>query len=206
MASVPRPRGFTETDILERAMQYFWTNGYESSSMAALTTHLGLHPGSLYRTFTDKHTLFLRALAHYRDTQTRQLTPKLLAGGPVLPRIREVLIDYLEAAANEAVPRGCIAVNTVGERLPRDEAASQIVQEILALVEDGFRQGLTAAAQRGEIPADTDVDTEATMLMTLLQGLQVVVKAERNPRRLTQMVDAMLMRLAGQPPVRPASA
>jgi TetR/AcrR family transcriptional repressor of nem operon len=36
--------------------------------MSALTAHLDLHPGSLYRTFTDKHTFFLRALEHYRDT------------------------------------------------------------------------------------------------------------------------------------------
>ncbi|WP_187398858.1 TetR/AcrR family transcriptional regulator [Micromonospora sp. WP24] len=199
-----RPRGFVEADVLERAMQYFWTNGYEATSMSALTGHLGLHPGSLYRTFTDKHTLFLRALEHYRDTHTRQLTPTLLAGGPVLPRIRKVLIDYLDAAADESVPRGCIAVNTVGERLPRDEAAGRIVQEILALVEDGFRQGLDAAARQGEIPADTDVATEATMLMTLLQGLQVVVKAERDPRRLTRMIDAALTRLAQ--PVRHVDA
>jgi TetR/AcrR family transcriptional repressor of nem operon len=195
-----RPRGFDEADILERAMQYFWTNGYESTSMSALTAHLDLHPGSLYRTFTDKHTLFLRALEHYRDTHTRQLAPRLLAGGPILTRIREILIDYLEAAADQDMPRGCIAVNTVGERLPQDQAAGRIVEEILALVEDGFRQGLNAAARQGEIPADTDVDTEATMLMTLLQGLQVIVKVERNPLRLEKMIDATLLRLTGLEP------
>ncbi|NMO49806.1 TetR/AcrR family transcriptional regulator [Actinoplanes sp. TBRC 11911] len=197
-----RPRGFSEADVLERAMQFFWTNGYEATSMSVLTAHLGVHPGSLYRTFADKHTLFLRALEHYRDTHTRRLAPTLLSGGPIVPRIREVLIDYLQAAADEDVPRGCIAVNTVGERLPHDEAAARIIREILSLVEDGFRQGLQAAARRGEIPGDTDVATEAMMLMTLLQGLQVVVKADRDPLRLSPVIDAALQRLTGKTAVR----
>jgi TetR/AcrR family transcriptional repressor of nem operon len=119
----------------------------------------------------------------------------LLAGGPVLPRIRTVLLGYIEAAANETLPRGCIAVNTVGERLPLDESAKRIVGEILALVEDGFRQGLQAAARQGEIPADIDVDAYAILLMTLLQGLQIVLKVDPDPRRLTQAVDAALATL-----------
>jgi TetR/AcrR family transcriptional repressor of nem operon len=200
---MPRPRGFAEEEILDRAMQFFWTNGYEATSITDLTAYLGLHPGSLYRTFTDKHTLFLRALEHYRDTQTRRLAPMLLAGGPVLPRIRTVLLDYVEAAVTETVPRGCIAVNTVGERLPLDESAARIVWEILTLVEDGFRQGLQAAIKQGEIPADIDVAAHATMLMTLLQGLQVVVKVDPDPRRLAQAIDATLAALR---PTVPAHA
>jgi len=92
-------------------MELFWTRGYEATSVADLTGELGVHPGSLYRAFGDKHALFLRALARYRETQARPLAPALLAGGPVLPRIR-------------------------------------------ADVEDGFLQGLRAAARQGEI-ADT---------------------------------------------------
>ncbi|MFK3979772.1 TetR/AcrR family transcriptional regulator [Micromonospora sp. NPDC050397] len=192
---MPKPRGFAEEEILDRALDYFWTNGYAGTSINTLIAHLGLHPGSLYRTFGDKHTLFLRTLEHYRDTHTRRLAPTLLAGGPVLPRVRAVLVDYIEAAAAESLPRGCVAVNTVGERLPLDPSAARIVQEILTLVEDGFRQGLRAAARQGEISPDLDLAAHATMLMTLLQGLQVVVKVDPDPVRLTGMVDATLATL-----------
>jgi TetR/AcrR family transcriptional regulator, transcriptional repressor for nem operon len=88
---MPCARRFDEQDIIDHAMELFWTRGYEATSVADLTAELGVHPGSLYRTFGDKHALFLRALARYRETQARALAPALLAGGPVLPRIRAVL-------------------------------------------------------------------------------------------------------------------
>ncbi|MDX6341589.1 MAG: TetR/AcrR family transcriptional regulator, transcriptional repressor for nem operon, partial [Trebonia sp.] len=92
-------------------MELFWTRGYEATSVSDLTAELGVHPGSLYRTFGDKRMLFLRALARYRDSQARTLAPALLAGGPVLPRIRAVLIGFIELAVEQENPRGCLVAN-----------------------------------------------------------------------------------------------
>ena len=77
-----RPRSFDENQVVDRAMELFWTKGYEATSVSDLTAELGVHPGSLYRTFGDKHALFLRALTRYRDSQALPLAPTLLAGGP----------------------------------------------------------------------------------------------------------------------------
>src|SRR4030088_2756118 len=105
-------------------MELFWTRGYEATSVADLTEELGVHPGSLYRTFGDKHALFLRALTRYRDSQARALAPALLAGGRVLPRIRAALVGFIQLAAEQEKPRGCLAANTVGGLLPADKGAA----------------------------------------------------------------------------------
>ena len=199
---MPRPQTFDENQAIERAMELFWTKGYEATSVADLTEHLRIHPGSLYRVFGDKHALFLRALAHYRDTQTRQLAPMLLAGGPVLPRIRAVLVGYLELAARDPHPRGCLLANTAGEMLPRDPAVAECLREVLSVVEDGFLRGLRKAARQGEIPAGLDLRACAAMLTMLLQGLQVVAKADSDPERLVRAVDAALLALTAGSDVR----
>src|SRR5258705_9051265 len=124
MASVARPRSFDEEHVVDRAMELFWTKGYEATSVSDLTAELGVHPGSLYRTFGDKHALFLRALARYRETQARALAPALLAGGPALPRVRAVLVGFIELAAEQEDPPGCLVANTGGELLPRDAAGT----------------------------------------------------------------------------------
>jgi TetR/AcrR family transcriptional regulator, transcriptional repressor for nem operon len=173
-------------------MELFWTRGYEGTSMTDLTECLGLHPGSLYRTFGDKHALFLRAIERYRDTQSRTLAPRLLAEGPVLPRIRAVLVDFLELAARQPGPRGCFAANTAGERLPGDPGARACLAEVLAITEDGFLQGLRHAARRGEIRDGLDLPAQAAMLTMLLEGLQIVVKVDPDPLRLGRAVDAAL--------------
>jgi TetR/AcrR family transcriptional repressor of nem operon len=187
-----RPRTFDEQATIERAMELFWTRGYNATSMSDLTEELGLHPGSLYRTFGDKHGLFLRALDCYRETQSARLAPMLLAGGPVLPRIRAVLIGFVELATGETPARGCLLPNTAAELLPGDPAVGTLVGEALTVVEDGFLQGLRAAERAGEIPSGLDLPAHAAMLTVFLQGLQIVVKVERDPMRLAAAVDAVL--------------
>jgi TetR/AcrR family transcriptional regulator, transcriptional repressor for nem operon len=195
---VPRPRSFDEEQVIDRAMELFWTRGYEATSVCDLTAELGVHPGSLYRTFGDKHALFLRALARYRDSQARTLAPALLAGGPVLPRIRAALVGFIELAAEQDEPRGCLAANTVGELLPGDKEAASGVAGVLSDVEDGFLEGLRAAARQGEIPGTLDLPGWAAALTMLVQGLQVVAKTDRDPRRLVRGVDAALLALAAE--------
>jgi TetR/AcrR family transcriptional regulator, transcriptional repressor for nem operon len=199
MVFVARPRGFDEERVVDSAMEVFWTKGYEATSLADLTAEVGVHPGSLYRTFGDKHALFLRVLKRYHQTQAGPLAPGLLGGGPVLPRIRGVLIGLIEIAAEEAEPRGCLMSNTVGELLPADKTVARAVGAALADVEDAFLQGLRLAEEQGEIPAGLDLGAWAAALTMLVQGLQVVVKADPDPRRLAQSVDAVLESLARRP-------
>lgn len=189
---MPRPKTFDESDVLERAMELFWTKGYEGTSVTDLTEHLGVHPGSLYRTFGDKHALYLRALGHYRESQARTLAPMLTEGGPVLPRIRQVMVHHLDLAVAQDEPRGCLAVNAVGERMPGDAGVADCVRTAFAVVENGFLQGLRHAEERGEIRAGLDLPAQATMLTMLLHGLQVQVKVDPDPLRLTRAIDAAL--------------
>jgi TetR/AcrR family transcriptional regulator, transcriptional repressor for nem operon len=193
---VPRPRSFDENQVVDRAMELFWTRGYDATSVCDITAELCVHPGSLYRTFGDKHALFLRALARYRETQARALAPALLAGGPVLPLIRAVMVGFIELAAEQEQPRGCLAANTVGERLPRDDDAALIVAGVFSDVEDGFLQGLRAAVREGEIAGSVDLAGWAAALTMLVQGLQVVAKVDADPRRLIAGIDAALQSLA----------
>jgi TetR/AcrR family transcriptional regulator, transcriptional repressor for nem operon len=192
---VGRPRIFDEEQVVDRAMELFWTKGYEATSVSDLAAEFGVHPGSLYRTFGDKHVLFLRALARYRDSQARALAPSLLAGGPVLPRIRAVLVDFIELTAEQDKPRGWLAANTVGELLPGDKDAACGMADVLSDVEDGFLQGLRAAARQGEIAGTLDLPGWAATLTMLVQGLQVVAKADPDPRRLVRGVGAARSRL-----------
>src|SRR5262245_60704412 len=98
---MPRPRTFDEDQVIEDAMQLFWSRGYEATSLTDLTATLGVHPGSLYRVFGDKHELFLRALDRYRDTQTLPAIAALGEDGPVLDHIRAMLAGVVRDAIAE---------------------------------------------------------------------------------------------------------
>ncbi|MEW2547358.1 TetR/AcrR family transcriptional regulator [Streptomyces sp. NPDC047002] len=178
--------------VVDHAMEVFWTRGYEGTSVDDLAHQLGVGPEDLHEVYGDKHGLFLRALERYRDAQARSLAPALLSEGLVLPRIRAIMLGYLQLAAEEAEPRGCLIANTAGEVLPGDPAVADCLAEVLSVVEDGFLQGLQHAVDHGELPEGLDLAGNAAMLTMLLQGLQVLVKLDPDPLRLTPAVDAAL--------------
>ena len=62
-----RPREFDMNQALDAALNTFWTQGYEATSMTDLMEATGLHKGSLYKAFEDKHDLFMKSLTRYLD-------------------------------------------------------------------------------------------------------------------------------------------
>ena len=70
-----RPKEFERDVVLDRAMQVFWSSGYEATSIQHLVDRMGIQRGSLYATFGDKRALFFAAIDHY----DRVVTAKLLA-------------------------------------------------------------------------------------------------------------------------------
>ena len=64
---MPRAKEFDPEMVLDKAMDLFWTKGYEATSIKALVDHMGINRFSLYSTFGDKHQLFLRACDRYHE-------------------------------------------------------------------------------------------------------------------------------------------
>ncbi len=190
MARTGRPREFDEETVVDAAKELFWTRGYEATSVQDLVDGLNVGRASLYAAFGDKHGLFLRALARY-VADTRAVTEGLDAEGPVLPRIRAVLLAALHPDRARGA-RGCLLGNTAVERGGSDSASAESVRAGFAVLEDGFRRALERGRATGELPAGVDPAVQARRLVVVLQGLQVVVRAEPEPARLTDAVDAAL--------------
>ncbi len=68
-----RPREFDLNQVLEKAMDVFWKQGYHATSISDLTEAMGLLRGSVYAAFGDKHQLFLAALERYMEKGLRVL-------------------------------------------------------------------------------------------------------------------------------------
>lgn len=176
------------------AKNVFWQRGYAAASMRDLKDELGVLPGSLYGAFGDKHALFLRALESYA-ADSGHAAASLHEGRPVLPRLREFLTDVLRAA-RAAPGRGCMLGNTATEVLPGDEEAARIVGAAFRELEGAIERALELAQRTGEVRSDIECGPQARLLLALMQGLHVLGRAERDPQRLQDAIDAALVSLA----------
>jgi len=53
-----RPVEFEYNDVLTNAMEQFWREGFEASSVQKLLDVTGINRGTLYNSFGDKDTFF----------------------------------------------------------------------------------------------------------------------------------------------------
>jgi TetR/AcrR family transcriptional repressor of nem operon len=193
-----RPRTFDEDAILDRAMLLFWRKGYEATAMSDLVEELGLGRGSIYAAFGDKHQLFVRALSRYLGRQDTLLTTAFDADGPALAQLRAVL-DRLLSADAACGNAGCFSVNSIAELLPRDEEVARLAQRSLRVAEETFTRQLERAARDGELSATVTPEAGARLLLTLVQGIQIVRKVDPDPARTAAGLDSAFALLSKQP-------
>lgn len=191
---MPRPKEFDRTEVLDRALELFWRCGYEGTSMQELVDAMGIHRGSLYGTFGDKHALFLAALRRYDELWISRFVEPLSAPGQVRPAVRHVL-EQACRDATEGVRRGCLLTNSAVELAPHDPELARRVRGTLSRVEDALRAALERAQGTGELSADADPRALARFLIGVLQGLRVLSRSGAEPEALQDTVEISMQAL-----------
>ncbi|MFC6886811.1 MULTISPECIES: TetR/AcrR family transcriptional regulator [Actinomadura] len=190
-----RTREFDTEAAVSRAMELFWTRGYEATSVRDLAQHLGIGQGSLYAAFGDKDGLYRAALEHYRTTLTADALRSLEEeAADVRAAIRTLLTERIRIAVGDG-GRGCLAVNAACERLPQDAATRRTVRDMQEASREALAELLRAATERGEIAERHDPHTVAAFLVTFLNGLLVSSKITLDPRDLEPLIDVALTTL-----------
>lgn len=170
---MPWEKQFDIDESLIQAMQVFWRKGYAATSMQDLGKAMDLHPGSIYATYGNKHSLFLKALNHYETC----FGPGLKALEEALPP-REAILAPFKGVIDETLKdpnySGCFLLNSTLEMAPHDDEVKQIVNRGLARAEDFFKRMIKKGQKTGDISADISPTQTARVLLGLLSGLRVL--------------------------------
>jgi len=192
--TVGRPREFDETEVLERAMQLFWTRGYEGTRLAELLTAMQISRQSLYDTFGNKRSLFLRTIEHYRATQLTHALALLERDGSPLENVKAALGFFQDLAADDRC-RGCLVANALVEVAPHDPEIAELLGDTLDLLQGGLQLALERAQAKGELAGDKSPRGLAQALTNSMLGLAVNGKLRRGPAALREIYDGTLVML-----------
>jgi TetR/AcrR family transcriptional regulator, transcriptional repressor for nem operon len=175
-----RPREFDETRVLEAAMNCFWTQGFEQSSVRDLAERMGITGASLYNAFGDKRSLYRRAFVHYL-TQTVRDRVARLEKLPPASAIRIFFDEIVERSVDDEQHRGCMLVNAALELAPYDSEFQKLVVEEMIFIEAFFRSCVEAGQKNGSIVDSRPADELAKFLLSVLLGVRVL--ARTRPQR-----------------------
>jgi len=193
-----RPREFNVDTALERAMDVFWSKGYEATSLDDLCAVTGLSRSSFYATFGSKRSLLLRSVDRYVEQRNPKLTAILAQPLPIRDAFAALAQQFIDQIVSGPGRRGCFLGNCAAE-LPRsDRAALAHVRQGLESTEATFRDALTRAQSRGDLAADADVSVLARFLMSGFQGLRLVGKVNPDRATLEDIAGIMLRCLESQ--------
>lgn len=184
-----RPRTFDKTEIARRAMDLFWEQGYAGAPSATISQRLGLGMGSIYKAYGSKDGLYAAALQQYRERGLQFLHDALASEESVCGALRTFLIGRLDEALADPLQRGCLMVNTIGERLPADSAAAEFARGMQRANTEALTDALSGAVTRGELRPEADPHALAGYLVTVLNGVMVTVKVAPDRDDLHRTID-----------------
>jgi len=162
--------------VLDAAMDRFWRNGYEATSVRDLAAHMGITGARLYNAFGDKHALFRQVVQRYAERSMRERISRLESTLPPKEAVRAFLGEIVERSM-DGDRRGCLLVNTALEAAPEDPELRAEVAARLAEIEAFFRRAVTAAQRDGSIPPDRAPEDLARLLLGVTLGLRVLARS-----------------------------
>jgi TetR/AcrR family transcriptional regulator, transcriptional repressor for nem operon len=191
-----RTKNFEESAIVEKAIIIFRRQGYTMTTPAELVAYLGISRSSLYDTFGDKQTLFLRALQRYLQVTEKQREQILSQGKDVKEAIRLVFRQLIDECFEGKTPRGSFLFNTLVELTP-DEAT---VAPLITASIQGIRQTFLTLIERGQsasqLPSTRRADALADYLMNCLSGISLSSRVGMDRKTCEAVMETSLVVLS----------
>ena len=184
-----RPVEFNEHKVLTKAMEQFWKEGYEASSVQKLLDCTEINRGTLYNSFGDKSTFFKSCIDQYNQIVDKQIAASLR---------NEKLTDWdaIDAYFDETVLKlsnkhrsmGCILVNSLCESINYNRDMKKIVRASLATIRKALVARLKEAHKKAKLKKGVSVEFAAEILMNTLHGVRVNARDGKNARQLRDLI------------------
>ncbi|MBC7729372.1 MAG: TetR/AcrR family transcriptional regulator [Microbacteriaceae bacterium] len=183
LAKLPlgRPRGFDVEAALRIAIDVFWQQGYEATSLEALSHAMGLSRSSFYACFGSKHALLMAAVQRYADDRYATLVERVAASADPRQAVQAMLAVIADV---DGGTRGCLFVNAVSELAPGDAALLALAQAHTARV-----GALMTTTLRRLGCAEGEASERAGALLALVMGVTTLRKTGVPPSQLVALLN-----------------
>ncbi len=190
-----RTKVFNEEEVLDKAMNLFWKKGYNATSAQDLVDTLGISRSSLYDTYGDKHSLFVRTLKQYRKDHIDPVIEGMGAVEDIEAYIRNIFELIKLEALDENSTMGCFMVNSAVELAPVDTEVASIANSIMHDTEAALYNAIQKGQDSGVFTTKYSARSLARYVLNSLNGLRVSVKFDADKQMFDDIVNVCLSAL-----------
>lgn len=184
-----RPVEFVYEDVLTNAMEQFWREGFEASSVQKLLDVTGINRGTLYNSFGDKDTFFKSCLEHYSKLVDKELAASLnneeLTPWAAIDKYFDLAVL---SASNKRRTMGCLLVNSFCESINYDKDIQKLVKNYYGNIRKSLLKRIKDADKAGNLAKGVSPELAADVLMNTLSGLRVHSREGKNAKQLGEVV------------------
>ncbi|WP_433193762.1 TetR/AcrR family transcriptional regulator [Nocardia sp. CA-107356] len=164
-----RPRQFDESKLLDAAIELFWSNGFDDTSVEDVSLVAGVGNGSIYAAYSSKRGLFLAAFERYCERRATFVCETVLAApGSARMATRTLLRAMVEDCVAQPDRRGCLMINSIAALSGRIPEVAELAARTGAAMERGVAERLSSCAPDG---ASAEVATLSAHIIVTAQGL-----------------------------------
>ncbi|OJW19120.1 MAG: TetR family transcriptional regulator [Rhodospirillales bacterium 69-11] len=183
--------------MLDAAVQCFWAQGFETTSIRDLMEKTGLTAASLYNAWGDKRAIYLTALDRYVENSIGARIRRCEALPP-REALHAFFAEILRRSLTDREHKGCLVVNSALEMAPRDPDIRRVIAGVLVRIETFFRSCAEAGQQDGTITRATPAKAQAQHLLGVLMGVRVLARVRPEKALLQGVVGTALASLDAQ--------
>jgi AcrR family transcriptional regulator len=182
-----RPKTFDRETALNAAMVLFWKRGFEQTSVDELADAMGIRTSSLYSSFGDKETVFLDAVAHYRNGAGSVYDTSIAEGETAKAGFENLFKVAAHELTRKDQPHGCMLLLALPTCSPKYDHLQKELDRLRALSEGVMLKRLEGGVQNKEIPKSAKLPLLVSYFRTTLMGMSQQARAGASEETLLEI-------------------
>jgi AcrR family transcriptional regulator len=186
--SAGRPRSEeAHRAILDAALELLVESGYSALTVEGIASRAGVGKATIYRRWASKLPLVIEAFGRLPGLEEADT-------GDLVTDLERMLRSYLEVFSS--TPLGAVVPSLAGE-LPHNPELSELFAPVVRSRRQPLIRALQRGVARGEIPADTDLDLAADLIVGPITVRLFFTRAKPGPKIVPSIVRLALDGIRG---------
>ena len=183
-----RPKIFEETEVINKAIEVFWTQGYGASSSDDLLAAMGIGKGSFYLAFKGgKKELYEKSLEQFSSLYKNRLLNGIAESEDTIAFLRDFFIGMVDDSELKK-SRGCYIGNALTQMSNSDADTKLIAARLLTDTEKIFTAVIKEAQKTGRLKTTERPEILGRYLINLWNGINITRRMHPNDETLKDMI------------------